>query len=238
VTWAARLVRVLSAVALVPSAPVMIAELAGAAATETADLRVAAVSAARGLPPRWVGVGVASEDAVVSPDAVGTFAGYGVDLPVALSAAALGGQPARLPLCVLVTAWLRGTANPAASAEVHTYRGDHPAEAAVALGRRLRADLDAFDEPTGVLVVADGANTLTPAAPGGYDPDALAGQHALDDALAGGAASALVGLSESAVGRVAYQVLAGLVAPAPRSADELYRGAPYGVGYFVGRWTP
>ena len=208
-TWAARLVRVLSAVALVPSAPVMIAELAGAAATETADLRVAAVSAARGLPPRWVGVGVASEDAVVSPDAVGTFAGYGVDLPVALSAAALGGQPARLPLCVLVTAWLRGTANPAASAEMHTYRGDHPAEAAVALGRRLRADLDA-----------------------------LAGQHALDDALAGGAASALVGLSESAVGRVAYQVLAGLVAPAPRSADELYRGAPYGVGYFVGRWTP
>ena len=118
VTWAARLVRVLSAVALVPSAPVMIAELAGAAATETADLRVAAVSAARGLPPRWVGVGVASEDAVVSPDAVGTFAGYGVDLPVALSAAALGGQPARLPLCVLVAAWLRGTANPAASAEM------------------------------------------------------------------------------------------------------------------------
>lgn len=228
----------LSAVALVPSAPVMIAELAGAAATETADLRAAAVSAARSLPSRWVGVGVASEDAVVSADAVGTFAGYGVDLPVALSAAALAGPPTRLPLCVLVTAWLRGAAGPAASAEVRTYREDHPAQAAVALGRRLRADIDAFDEPTGVLVVADGANTLTPAAPRGYDPDALAGQQALDDALAAGDAAALVGLCESAVGRVAYQVLAGLVAPAPRSAAELYRGAPYGVGYFVGRWTP
>ncbi|HXL61932.1 MAG TPA: hypothetical protein VN959_14890, partial [Mycobacterium sp.] len=40
------------------------------------------------------------------------------------------------------------------------------------------------------------------------------------------------------VGRVAYQVLAGLVEPAPRSAKELYRGAPYGVGYFAGVWQP
>jgi hypothetical protein len=31
-------------------------------------------------------------------------------------------------------------------------------------------------------------------------------------------------------------VLAGL--GGPRSAAELYRGAPYGVGYFVGVWQP
>jgi hypothetical protein len=45
-------------------------------------------------------------------------------------------------------------------------------------------------------------------------------------------------LPEGIVGRVAYQVLAGLAEPAPRSAAELYRGAPYGVGYFVGTWQP
>jgi len=40
------------------------------------------------------------------------------------------------------------------------------------------------------------------------------------------------------VGRVAYQVLAGLAGRPPRSAKELYRGAPYGVGYFAGVWYP
>ena len=38
--------------------------------------------------------------------------------------------------------------------------------------------------------------------------------------------------------RVAYQVLTGLVGSGLRSAKELYRGAPYGVGYFAGIWQP
>ena len=63
-------------------------------------------------------------------------------------------------------------------------------------------------------------------------------QAALDDALAAGDAAALARLADGVVGRVAYQVLAGLADPAPRSATELYRGAPYGVGYFVGVWRP
>ena len=46
------------------------------------------------------------------------------------------------------------------------------------------------------------------------------------------------GCPHTVVGRVAYQVLAGLTEPAPRSAKELYRGAPYGVGYFAGVWQP
>jgi hypothetical protein len=90
----------------------------------------------------------------------------------------------------------------------------------------------------GVLVVADGANTLTPSAPGGYNPESVPAQAALDDALAAGDAETLARVSANAVGRVAYQVLAGLAAPRPRTTKELYRGAPYGVGYFVGVWTP
>jgi hypothetical protein len=87
-------------------------------------------------------------------------------------------------------------------------------------------------------VVADGANTLTPSAPGGYDPASVPVQEALDDALAAGDAAALTALGGDAVGSVALAVLAGLSDPAPGSAREYYRGAPYGVGYFAGVWVP
>jgi hypothetical protein len=118
------------------------------------------------------------------------------------------------------------------------YRSDHDADTAVALGRRLGAELDKSGDPVGVLIVADGANTLTPAAPGGYDPGNADAQLALDDALASGDAAALTRLPGQILGRVAFQVLAGLAEPGPRTAKELYRGAPYGVGYFAGVWQP
>lgn len=79
---------------------------------------------------------------------------------------------------------------------------------------------------------------LDPAAPGGHHPGDVDVQLALDDALACGDAAALTRLPTRVVGRVPFQVLAGLAEPAPRSAKELYRGAPYGVGYFAGVWQP
>jgi hypothetical protein len=228
---------VLGAIAIVPSAPVLVPELAGAAADEVAELRAAVIAAAAALPPRWVGVGAGASDAVFGPDSVGTFAGYGIDLVVRLSAQA-DAWPAWLPLCVLFTGWLRDQAQPEAQAEVRVYAGHHDVEAALAIGRRLRRDLEAIAAPTGVLVVADGTTTLTPAAPGGYHPADADVQLALDDALASGDLAALSRLPEQVVGRVALQVLAGLTEPTPRSAKELYRTAPYGVGYFAGVWQP
>ena len=238
---------VLTAIALTPSAPVLVPELAGTAAVEVATFRDAAVAAAAGLPDRWIAIGVGAADAVIDPNTRGTFAGYGVDVPVAL-----GPEPPEppgrrhqtpdavtaLPLCALFAGWLRGQANPAARAEVRVYSAEHDAETAMAIGRSLRAELDVVADPVGVLVVADGANTLTPPAPGGYDPDAEPVQAALDDALAGGDTAALAGLPGFVVGRVAYQVLAGLAGPRPRATKEMARGAPYGVGYFVGVWVP
>ena len=158
-------------------------------------------------------------------------------MPIALSPG-LPDAPTELPLCALVTGWLRGQVKPDAHAEVRVYAADHDVDAALDRGRRLRAEIDEAADPVGVLVVADGANTLTQPAPGGYDPDSIPVQAALDDALAAGDAAALTRLPDAIVGRVAYQVLAGLTEPGPRSAKELYRGAPYGVGYFVGVWTP
>jgi hypothetical protein len=227
---------VLSAIAIVPSAPVLVPELAARAADELTGLRDAVLAAAALLPSRWIAVGVGPADAEVGPDAVGTFAGYGIDLRVTLSPDA-SDSPAELPLCALIAGWVRGQANPRARAEIRVHAADLGVDAALERGRRLRAEIDEAVDPIGVLVVADGAHTLTPPAPGGYDPASVPVQAALDDALAAGDAAALTGLPDAIVGRVAYQVLAGLT-PSPRSAKELYRAAPYGVGYFAGVWQP
>ena len=55
---------------------------------------------------------------------------------------------------------------------------------------------------------------------------------------AAGDVAALTRLPAPILGRVAFQVLAGLTEPGPRSVKELYRAAPYGVGYFAGVWQP
>ena len=226
----------LTAVAIVPSAPVLVPELAGAAADEIADLRDAVFAAAATLPDYWLAVGVDGADAVVAPDSAGTFAGYGVNVRVRLSPTAAGVH--QLPLCALITGWVRGRVRSRARAEVHVFAPDHDAADAVARGRVLRAAVEAAAEPIGVLVVADGAHTLTPSAPGGHDPGSVAVQAALDEALAAGDTAALSGLPASITGRVAWQVLAGMTEPSPQCAKELYRGAPYGVGYFAGVWQP
>ncbi|MBS4729990.1 hypothetical protein MSM1_17125 [Mycobacterium sp. SM1] len=230
----------LAAIAIVPSAPVLVPELAGAAAAELAEARAAVIAAAASLPPRWIVIGAGRADGAWRPETAGTFAGFGADLRVRLSppAGEQAEQLAELPLCALFAAWARGQARPEASAEVRVYAGTHGADAALARGRQLRTEIDQSAEPTGVLVVADGVTTLTPTAPGGYEPRDAGVQRALDDALACGDIAALSRLPEQVVGRVAFQVLAGLAEPAPRSTKELYRGAPYGVGYFAGVWQP
>ncbi len=221
----------LVAAAIIPSAPVLVPELSRGAA-EVADLRDAVSTAASGLPDRWVAVGVGAENRVWGPEAAGTFAGYGVDVRVTL-----GPDPdtvTSLPLCALITGWVRAQVRPAAHARVYTVTDPR---SAAELGRALRTELDATADPVGVLVVADGCHTLTAAAPGGHDPSSVAVQSDLDDALATGDAAAIAALPDAVVGRAAYAVLSGLL-PAPRAVDELYRGFPFGVGYTVCVWRP
>jgi hypothetical protein len=231
---------VLSAIAIVPSAPVLVPELVGSAAAEMADLAAAVVAAAAALPPRWIVVGTGPADVIVGPESTGTFAGFGVDVRVRLAprGAVRRETPTEMPLCALMAAWLRGQARPDGSVQVRAYASGHDPAAALARGRQLRAEIDLVSDAIGVLVVADGLNSLTPAAPGGYDPGSADGQRLLDDALGRGDVDALTRLPDGVVGRVAFMVLAGLTEPGPRSAKELYRGAPYGVGYFAGVWQP
>lgn len=227
----------LAAVAITPSAPVLVPELAGLAAGELLDVRAAVFEAASALPPRWIAVGVGASEAVFGPECTGTFAGYGVDVSIGLSRAA-SGTPSELPLAALFAGWVRGQSQPDARVEVRVFPASLTVGDAVTRGRGLRAQIDEAAEPVGVLIVADGLATLTPPAPGGYDPDSPELQRILDDALATGDCAALTRLPGSVVGRTAFAVLAGLCEPAPRTAKELYRGVPFGVGYFAGVWQP
>ena len=223
----------LSAIAIVPSAPVLVPEIAGpGTVAELADLRRAVLGAAAVLPSSWVVLGAGPADADYGPDAAGTFAGFGVDVPVRLSPGAE--HETDLPLCALIAGWVRGRVNPDASAEIRVCGPAADADR----GRRLRDEIDAIGDPVGVLVIGDGPNTLTPSAPGGYRPADVDVQHALAAALAAGDTAALTRLPVQIGGRTVFAVLAGLAGSGPRSVIELYRGAPYGVGYFAGVWQP
>ena len=157
----------------------------------------------------------ATTDAVIGPDAAGTFAGYGVDVPVALSP---GG--ARAPARTAAVRVDRRLGARPGQARPRMARGAACTPRTTASTRRwprprvARRDRRGAD-PIGVLVVADGAHTLTPPAPGGYDPDSVPVQAALDDALGRGRRRRAGRAARPIVGRVACQVLAGL-RPAPR----------------------
>ncbi len=133
----------------------MVPELAGAAAAEVADLRDAVCEAAAALPTavdrrrgrarrRDGRAATRSAHSPVTASMSGSALAPGAD------------EPGELPLCALITGWVRGRAKPQAHAEVRVYRGDHGIDAALDRGRRLRAEIEEAADPVGVLVVADG----------------------------------------------------------------------------------
>ncbi|MEG8178777.1 class III extradiol ring-cleavage dioxygenase family protein [Nocardia terpenica] len=312
--------------ALIPSPPLLVPELCGGSpvaddshpAAQVPALREAVLSAARTLAEsaeRWTIVGVGNVEQVLGPDTVGTFRGFGADVRVALSPAALGdpgqkhagisggrhagmtgGQRAGmtgewaarmteeqaggltgsagttgerapgmageraagmsgewgrgadpwLPLSVLIGGWVRGRVAPGVAARGRVVAGDAGVEHCLAVGAKLRGELDADDADHGVLVVADGAATLSIKAPGYLDPRAAGVQDGIDRALATGDRAALAELDSGLCaelevsGRAAYQVLAGLFEVDERdpSVETRYAAAPFGVGYQVSVWRP
>ncbi|WP_280492677.1 hypothetical protein [Nocardia asiatica] len=247
----------LSVAALVPSPPVLVPELCGgvADAAGAADsdpravLRAAVLETVRAFAAgiaRWTVIGAGPDDRTLGPETVGTFRGFGADVRVGLSAAAVAGAEradADLPLAVLIGGWLRGQVAPDAVAEARIVSADARPRRCLEIGAGLRADLDGDVASHGVLVVADGAATLSTEAPGYFDERAQPVQDRLDHALTAGDRAALRALDpglcgELAVaGRPAYQVLAGLFRADPL-VDTRYRDAPFGVGYHVSLWRP
>ncbi|WP_063066230.1 hypothetical protein [Nocardia violaceofusca] len=244
--------------ALIPSPLVLIPELGGATpltdsthpAAQVPQLREAVLTAGRMLARqarRWTIVGAGTEP----PAGVGSLRGFGADVRVTLSATEPAGEPRPdWPTALLVGAWLRGriAAEDGDDIEARAQPVDPGAEPShcVDLGSRLRGELDADPRPHGVLVVADGAATLSTTSPGYLDPRAEREQRRIDDALDAGDRAALGALDPGlcaeleVAGRPGFQVLAGLfgIDTADPKVETLYRAAPFGVGYHASVWYP
>ncbi|MFT4044681.1 MAG: hypothetical protein QM673_16095 [Gordonia sp. (in: high G+C Gram-positive bacteria)] len=267
----------LASVVFVPSAPLLVPQLAGPAAFDTVDVRVATLAAGGDLAaraPRWFAVGATDpphrgvgnrSPAQAALVRTGSFARFGIDVPVGLDAPERADRdiappvadsvapdcvapdsvaPSVMPLSMLIAAWLRAQTG-AVRVDPVLIAPDTPTAECLTAGRELRRRIEEAAEPVGVLVVGDGAIALTATAPGGgVRESAVAVQQHIVEAIAAADTRSVAELdvdqcrAEGVAGRAAWQVAAGLVADTPVRADVRYADAPFGVGYIVASWTP
>ncbi|SCF37926.1 Catalytic LigB subunit of aromatic ring-opening dioxygenase [Micromonospora matsumotoense] len=240
----------LVAAAVCPHPPLIVPELAGAAAPELAELRAACAAAVTALyaagAATVVLVGSGGHTAELDLPRQGSFAPWGLPLAVRLGGGSARTDPGSgddlLPLSLLVGAWLVDrVAPPTPTAwRMVSVGPDEPVDRCAALGAGL-----GVDGPWALLVLGDGSSCHGPKAPGYDDPRAGAYDEGVARALADADADALLGLDPAvsaqlgAAGRPAWQVLAGAV----RAAGGDWRGElrhhshPYGVGYLVASWS-
>jgi hypothetical protein len=230
---------VISRVAVVPTPPLLVPEVAAGAAAQTAPVREACLAAVRAVASEyahWIAVGAGSGAVEIGAGARGSFHGYGVDVPVTLSGAARE-VPAMLPLPALVAGWLRARAG-AESVRVTVLEDALSADDCAGFGKRL----DQEESDVGLLILGDGSNRHGPGAPGGEDDRASGFDVAVAQALSAADVDTLLSLDVTlagelgAGGRVPWQVLAGLAGSADWRAELLYSDAPFGVGYHVAVW--
>jgi hypothetical protein len=233
-------------VAVLPEPPLLVPELASGAAAETAALRdacLAATARLAGAAGCWIAIGAdAGGRRTVAPGTRGSFAGFGVDVPVALGDGNGPVDPA-LPLPLLVAGWAVGATGAALRVRGELVAPDaSPAECAL-LGATLAAEAATAAEPVGLLVLGDGAATHTEKAPGHLDERARPFDAAVAAALHGADTAALATLDPVlaaellAAGRAPWQVLAAATGPG-WSGELLHSAAPFGVAYHVATWTP
>ncbi|WP_410820846.1 hypothetical protein [Micromonospora sp. 050-3] len=233
----------LVAAAVCPHPPLLVPEVAGAAAPELDDLRAACDTSVRRLlatdPDIVVLVGTGPVTGPIRTPATGSLQPWGVDLDVPL----VPGQPDRgavLPLSLTIGSWLlarHGTPPPVIAVQVAADAG--PAELAA-----LAQEVGAAGDRVASLVLGDGSACRGEKAPGYDDARALPYDRGVAAALADADLDALLDLDPvvstelKAAGRAPWQVLAG----AARAAGGGWRGellhdsAPYGVAYFVASW--
>jgi aromatic ring-opening dioxygenase LigB subunit len=226
--------------AVVPHPPLLVPELVAGADDDVTAVRTACLAVATRLTSaatRWVAVG-AGPAGVLGPDAAGTFAGFGVDVVVRLSAAATAEPDGSMPLSALVTGWLRQQAG-ADAVTMHLVPPDLPPEDCYALGERLAAG----PEPVGLLIAGDGSHRHGEHAPGRPDDRAGPFDDAVHDALRTADAKALQAIDPKlaeelgAAGRAPWQVLAGAMGEGRWTSDARLM-VPFGVAYHLAVLDP
>lgn len=243
-----------------PQPPLLVPELVPGAVADTDGVRAAVTEAVEWLregSDQWIAVGVHGGPAArFEPSTCGSFAGFGVDVRVALSrgiAVGAAGADAtfartfdatrvaagpELPLPVLVAGWLRARVD-AASVRVELVdAAASPAECR-SLGEQLSADAG---DAGALLVLGDGSNRHGERAPARPDARAPEFDSGVAAALADADADALAEVDPAlaqelgAAGRAAWQVAAGLLDSGRWTGKLLYSDAPFGVAYHVATW--
>jgi hypothetical protein len=225
---------------VVPHPPLLVPELVAGVDGDVTTVREACLAVAARLTSvatRWVAVG-AGPAGVLGPDAAGTFAGYGVDVAVRMSAAATAPPDPAMPLPALVTAWLRERVG-AEAVTMHLVPPDLPPDDCYALGERLADD----PEPVGLLIAGDGSHRHGDRAPGRPDDRAGPFDNAVHEGLAAADAKTLQALDPKladelgAEGRAPWQVLAGALGQGHWTADAQLL-VPFGVAYHLAVLDP
>lgn len=237
---------VINRIAVVPYPPLLIPELTVRAEPDLQQLRSACLRAASSLTEvtaEWVALGAdRSGPLVFGPATTGTFAGFGVDVPVTLGGSP-GSSPApELPLPVLVAGWLRGQVG-ATRVTAHLLADDAEPEECRARGVRLQQESGSAE--SALLVLGDGTNRRDQRSP--FLPDERAGEvdERIRSALAEADPAGLLELDPGSAaelgvrGRAALQAMAGVVEAAGGSwqGELLYSDGPFGVTYHVAVWS-
>ncbi|MFD2764676.1 hypothetical protein [Micromonospora eburnea] len=234
----------LVAAAVCPHPPLIVPELAGAAAPELDDLRAACDAALARLlatePDEILLVGGGPESRIFGAADSGSLRGFGLDRPVRLWKIACSGAEV-LPLSLTIGAWLVGRTRTELPRLARAVAVDAPVTECADLGAALATG---SERRTALLVLGDGSACRGVKAPGYDDPRAQAYDDGVARALADADAEALLGLDPvlsaelRVAGRAPWQVLAGAVRAAGGDwrGDLGYHQAPYGVAYLVASW--
>ncbi|MFD0973891.1 class III extradiol ring-cleavage dioxygenase family protein [Plantactinospora endophytica] len=225
----------------------IVPELAGSAAGELDDLRLACTEAVTRLlatgPDVVLVLGGGERTVRHGPADGGSLRPYGLDRVLRLGP---GDEPTdgiELPLSVLIGAWLldrAGVVTPRRGQSVDT---DAPVDECRRIGAELVGDPA---ERVALLVLGDGSACRGERSPGYADPRAEPYDDRVATALRTADGPALLGLDPElsarlrVAGRAPWQVLAAAVASSATAwhGDLSYYAAPYGVSYFVANWTP
>jgi hypothetical protein len=228
------------AAAVLPHPPLLVPELAGAAAAELDPLRAAcrqALTTVLDAADLTILVGEGPVWGVPGPSAPGSFRPYGADVEVTLPSLVdlgLPGLPAParlddLPLSLAVAAHLlAGLDAPPGRLFAATVPPSLGPGAAAAIGRVLaagdparRAGRGTGDGRVGLVAMGDLSACRTERAPGAFRPEAAAFDASVAEAFRTGKPERLLDLDPTqaadllAAGRVPLQVLAGAYDPGP-----------------------
>lgn len=237
------------AAAVCPHPPLLIPLVAAGAAPELDGLRTSCLGVVAELvgldPDVVVVVGDSPTGIEADGTAVGSLAGFGIDVNVGATTGASSDQPT-LPLALAVGAWLLDQAGWDGRRRYVGVPSATTGTDSAALGARLAGDAERIV----VLVMGDGSARRSTTAPGYLDPRAAPFDAAVASALATADGAALLSLdAELAVdllvaGRASWQVLSGLISADVASTGRSWSGdliadiAPYGVGYLVATVYP